>query len=285
MNITSFQCLRTSVCWISLFLSASLPIHGQTPEILDDTISPDKHTSIRVDPYNERADLVDLRSHHSIGRLKDADHLSNLSFVTSWSSDSGKVALVMYYGTKLNCLLIYQKNAKGIFVSLPFDEPDPMEIYKKAHGEYPFPNDTSAAPNNAVGPWGRNGTVALAVTMQLWQDLVRGKACGHRVGTACLQSSFEPPFEGKTQLHCSWVFSDQVGVNQELTRFESAHFTPQLHGYGLVAGESQLDGPNLFVTFDAQVTNSTVSLHNFRIHKLMSDDEADKFLTLMNAHQ
>jgi len=120
-------------------------------------LAPDNHTIVwhgKVDCH-----FVDLRSHKNLGRIAHTSGQEDI--VASWSVDSSKVAIVMYYGSKLCCLQIFRKTSKGVFVEVPFDEPQPMEMYQKAHGELPFQYDGSTAPEDAVGQWEAKDTVHL----------------------------------------------------------------------------------------------------------------------------
>lgn len=105
---------------------------------------------------NEDPVFWDLKSNSSVGsilRKSEKGEISNLQVVASWSPDGRKVAVLLYYGTRLSDLRIFQKNKDGRFRELKISLPNQVE-YKAGEGAPGF-------DENAVGPWTDNRTVAL----------------------------------------------------------------------------------------------------------------------------
>ena len=128
---------------------------------LREAVSPNKHTAL-IQNDDKSYDFIDIQSREKIGHIFETDQdISNVQFVASWNDDSSKVALLMYYGTKLSCILIFKRNSKGDYIELPFKEPDPVKLYHESHDSDPFPENASGYSNNSVGRWITGDTVEL----------------------------------------------------------------------------------------------------------------------------
>jgi hypothetical protein len=86
--------------------------------------------------------------------------ISNVAIVASWNTSSAKVALLVFYGTKLSELLLHNRASDGTFQQVEFREPDPLVLYRQRTGKtIPQPGDGYS--ENAVGPWVGEDTVML----------------------------------------------------------------------------------------------------------------------------
>ncbi len=86
--------------------------------------------------------------------------LSNVAIVASWNRNGSKVALLVFYNTKLSVLLICEKNAQGRFEQVDLSDPDPEELYhRQTKKKIPHPGEGIC--ENAVGPWLDENTVRL----------------------------------------------------------------------------------------------------------------------------
>jgi hypothetical protein len=152
-----------------LFVVASafvLNCRGAEQHVLAGTQSPDKKTAI-VEEQTDDGDrdyyFVQNSNHKKLGYVLPADQrgqVSNVAIVASWNAKSSKVALLVFYGTKLNELLLFSKDASGQFQSVALQEPDAEAIYRKrTGGTIPMPGDGYS--ENAVGPWLDDKTVCM----------------------------------------------------------------------------------------------------------------------------
>src|SRR4051812_2777488 len=113
---------------------SSIAIICATAASPPEALSPNKHAAL-IQNDDKSYDFVDVPTQKRIGHILETDQdISNIHFVASWNSNSSKVALLMYYGTKLSCILIFRKNLKGFYVELPFKEPDTIKLYHELHG-------------------------------------------------------------------------------------------------------------------------------------------------------
>ncbi len=94
--------------------------------------------------------------HQKLGNVLPADQqgqISNVAIVVSWNPHSSKVALLVFYGTKLSELLLFTKDDAGQFQAVSWEQPDAEAIYQQSTGRrLPRPGD--GHNQNAVGPWG-----------------------------------------------------------------------------------------------------------------------------------
>jgi hypothetical protein len=122
-------------------------------------ISPNKHFVIK---QNENFDyeFVDLKSNKSLGIIEPTVGRNRIHFTASWTPDSSKVALLMFYGTKLSTLLIYAKNANDTFQEISIQVPEPEMIYNQHTGKN-LPRAGDGYDENQVGPWIDKDTVCL----------------------------------------------------------------------------------------------------------------------------
>ena len=145
----------TAGTWLSI--SATFAVEFAP---LEGSFSPDRRVAIRENP-KRHYEFVDVRSGKGVGRIEAAENRNKIDFVTSWNSDSTRVALLMYYGTKLSGLMVFQRSPQSRFVELGFRCPDPVKAYLKERGSLPFPENSGGMSCNDVGPWLTKSTVRL----------------------------------------------------------------------------------------------------------------------------
>ena len=98
-----------------------------------------------------------------LGFVLGAEHrheISNVAIVASWNPRSTKVALLLFYGTKLSELLLFHKADDDTFVPVALKKPDPMAIYRERTGKT-LPEQGDGYNENGVGSWPDEDTVLL----------------------------------------------------------------------------------------------------------------------------
>lgn len=162
VNYSSRMIGRVFFVVVSVF---AVTCHAAEKRVLPGTSSPDKRTAIMEKSDDEGRDYYFV-AQPSGKRLGDVlppaqrGQVSNVSIITSWNRDSSKVALLVFYGTKLNELLLYSKDKAGQFQHVTLRKPEPEAIYQaQAHRALPQPGD--GYNENAVGPWLDDNTVLL----------------------------------------------------------------------------------------------------------------------------
>jgi len=133
---------------------------ADTCEALKNTLSPDGRIAIRK-TNNGDFEFFDVSSQRGLGLILRPEGLRNVSFVASWNSDESDVALLMYYGTKLSTLMIFQRTDSGTLVRRDFEMTDPIKLFQKKHGSRPFAKNESGPMDNHVGPWIAKNTIRL----------------------------------------------------------------------------------------------------------------------------
>ena len=139
--------------------------HGAEQQVLPGTLSPDKKVAILEETNDSGRDyyFVQMPGEKKIGLVLPADQrgqISNVNIVASWNADSTKLALLVFYGTKLSELLLASKDASGQFQPIELHEPDAAAIYKQ-RTRHPIPESGDGSSDNAVGPWLDKDTVCL----------------------------------------------------------------------------------------------------------------------------
>lgn len=88
------------------------------------------------------------------------NEISNVAIVASWSPRNTRVALLVFYGTKLSELLVFRRADDGRFVPVNLLVPDPITLYRK-HAGKTLPQPGDGYSENGVGPWLDEDTVLL----------------------------------------------------------------------------------------------------------------------------
>ena len=103
----------------------------------------------------------DLRSRKKIGYvLPPKRESTNVAIVTSWNRRSSKVALLLFYGTKLSMLRLFTRDSEGTMQSVEWEVPEALKIYQE-RTVHTIPQVGDGHDVNAVGPWLDDDTVAL----------------------------------------------------------------------------------------------------------------------------
>ena len=139
--------------------------------VLTATFSPDKKTVI-VEEHSEAGGregenfyFEESSSHKKLGAVlpssqRGRDGVSKVDIVTSWNRDGSNVALLVFYGEKLNELLIDTRDGAGRFQPVDLQEPDAEAVYRQRTG-HGLPEGGDGFSENAVGPWLDTDTVRL----------------------------------------------------------------------------------------------------------------------------
>ena len=138
--------------------------HGAEQRVMPGTLSPDKKVAILQETNDSGRDyyFVQMPGKKKLGHVlpEDQREISNVEFVASWNADSSKVALLVFYGTKLNTLVLDARSTSGQFQPVELQAPNALEVYKqRTHRAIPQPGDGFS--NNGVGLWLDNNTVCL----------------------------------------------------------------------------------------------------------------------------
>ncbi len=144
-----------------------------------------------------------------------------MAIIASWNRSGSKVALVLFYGTKLSELLLFAKNSKGIFEAVELAEPDPVDLYhRRTNKTIPQPGDGFSV--NAVGPWLDENTVSLVSG--------EAKQTANPDQYTYIFAPFKAHIEGKnakiSEIHLIGPLSDKEGRGFERKwgdRYFSAH--------------------------------------------------------------
>ena len=95
------------------------------------SISPDG--TVGIEKVGNQYFFVDSRLHKRVGNALPGylrSGISNVSVATSWSIDSRKVAVLMFYGAKMNCISLHSRKSGADFEEIEFDEPDVGSVLK-----------------------------------------------------------------------------------------------------------------------------------------------------------
>jgi hypothetical protein len=78
--------------------------------------------------------------------------ISNIDLVCSWNLKEDRAAVLVYYGTKLSCINLYEK-VHDVFKQVKFELPEADTVYKQVHKKPYRLEFSSGGSINAVGPW------------------------------------------------------------------------------------------------------------------------------------
>jgi len=129
--------------------------------LLSATVGPSGIGVSEVDgPENRSFKFVDAKTHHILGDL-GLDDLSNVSVYASWNKSGTRVAILVYYGTKLSELCIYEVEANQKIRQVKFDQPDPIAVYEAtSKSKFRYANNTGSDSSD-IGAWKNDNTVEL----------------------------------------------------------------------------------------------------------------------------
>jgi len=134
------------------------------------SVSPNQQFAIieeQTDDGGRDEYFISQSSHKKLGFVLPADvrgEISNVAIIASWNPSSTKVALLLFYGTKLSELLLFSRANDGTFQPISLEEPNPTALYQKRTGKtLPQRGD---GEENGVGPWLDENTVLL-----VWGDV------------------------------------------------------------------------------------------------------------------
>lgn len=148
---------------IMVSLSLSKSLYAETA-LQPDTISPDGKVAVYKDEsrcyfYNteEGAVIGDILSSSENTRL------SNVNILASWNSLATRVALLIYYGSKLNEVRIFQKNNDGKMVALDVLWPNLSELASSKGKDIGKIMENPGFDENSLGPWLDDDTVNVII--------------------------------------------------------------------------------------------------------------------------
>jgi hypothetical protein len=156
--------MKHSVVFAMVF--ATVAANAAEERVLPATVSPDKQFAIvevRVVDGQRDYYFVHQPSRKRLGFVlprEQRHEISNVAIVASWNKSSAKVALLLFYGTKLSELLLHSRGPDGTFQQVELPSPDPLEVYRKRTGKT-IAQQGDGFSENAVGPWLDEETVML----------------------------------------------------------------------------------------------------------------------------
>jgi len=77
--------------------------------------------------------------------------------------DSSKVAILVFYGTKLSALKIFEMSSGGQFRRVRFSAPNPIEVYQTQRSRRLDLEGITGFSANSLGPWLGDKTISLVV--------------------------------------------------------------------------------------------------------------------------
>jgi hypothetical protein len=161
MTSTSRACYGLSIPLLVILTSI---VTCQAGEVRILSESPNKKIAIveeRDDSGERDYYFVRRSSEKKLGFVLPPDEdISNVAVGASWNLNSSKVALVLFYGTKLSTLLLFSKADDGAFHQVRLRQLDPSAFYRQRTGKT-IPQEGDGYSENAVGPWLDENTVAL----------------------------------------------------------------------------------------------------------------------------
>jgi len=151
---------------IFAILFATVALHAAEERVLSGTTSPNKEiVVVEVLAADGQSDFyfVDRLSGKRLGFVLPREQrrqISKVGIVAKWNKSSTRVAMMVYYGTKLSELLIHSRGRDGAFHEVELEAPDPLELYQKRTGKR-IASQGDGYSDNSVGPWLDEDTVLL----------------------------------------------------------------------------------------------------------------------------
>lgn len=108
--------------------------------------------------------FIDCSSKQELGRVfpeNQEGEISNVHMLSSWSKDNTRVALLVYYGTKLNEVLVFARNTSGAFEPVEFEWPDSVSVWERKNKTKWNLRYATGYGENSLGPWISENTIRL----------------------------------------------------------------------------------------------------------------------------
>jgi hypothetical protein len=145
------------VIWLWIVISAGCPAEGGDAE----KRSPDGRIGVLVDDNSGEPYFFDFRKSRKCGFVLPASQrgeINKLSWLSNWLPDSSVVAILLYYGGRMNEILVFKRDDEGNMKGIKFNLPDLSKMYKS---EGINVEGVSGFEQNSLGPWINNTTIRL----------------------------------------------------------------------------------------------------------------------------